>query len=1340
MVVNALRDPSRGVELEQLVVQLESPITFERVRAAFASVHARHDVLRSAFSWEGAEADGALLQEIVREVPLAARCEVLAGDTSLSRWLASDRAAGFDTSRPPLHRVALLARAEHDAHTGDVIVWSFHHALLDGRSYRRVLEEALDHIDGLEVTREVGRSFGDYCRVIAATDRTASHAYFAKKLEGASSTPVPLARASVALRAPCESALEMADLSGALAGAERAGVSVANLIQAAWAWVLARRGRVGDVLFATTRSGRLPSIDGVESVVGCLVDTLPLRVRVEQRESAASLLAHVFNENRALREHDHTPLTEVLASAGVSLSSLVVIERYDLDAAMRARSALNAARRFTLHERSDFPLVLAAYQDDTSLRLVLEHDAHALASPDAELLLEHVAAAIEALGRAAREDDRRALAEIAILAPGEAERMAGWARGPFADRQARPETLSIVERFTALGRGRRDDIALRDGRGMEISRRELLERTRRLGAAITGAGVHEQEIVFVLLPRSIHWVAALWAAWIAEGVYVPLDPSWPEERLRAVHDDVLESGAARQPVVITDRTTRELARRSLLRAKLIDVDDAWDHPLPPGTSESAMLDVELESAREPLAYLLYTSGTTGRPKGSRISHRALAAHVDGAIEHYGLTATDRVLQFTSLGFDVSIEEVVPTLVAGGRVVLRSEEIAHDLDAFVRDVARAGVTVLNLPSAFLHELLVHLERRGVDLPHAVRLVIVGGERPSPESWARFGAAIERAEGEGRTPPRFVNGYGPTEVTITSVLCDVRAAGVPADGRTELPIGRPFGACRAYVVRALDAPARVRKAAEGVVVAPALASIEEPGELWLSGPQVASGYLARPEATDAAFVADPFARTDDVHRLAYRTGDLVKLTRRGELVFLGRVDRQIKLRGHRIEPGDIESAILTQRNVSDAVVVLAGEAEARALVAFVTTAGAPLDLETLRSAVAKRLPSVMVPSRFVALSELPLAATGKVDRDELVVRATRALREASPRTNDEPRNDLEAWLRPVFAHVLGRDDVELDRSFFEMGGHSLLALRLLARLTSERPQLALSLATLFLHPSVRALAEALSSASVEAPTLVRLNPRRVEIEGELPFFCVCGVQLYGPLARAMEVDRPVYGAFLPIETDAIRGAAMLDVIAMARDYVTLIRRAQPRGPYVLGGVSFGGLLAYEMAQQLTARGEEVRVLVLFDTILPRGLEELAWTDRARAGLGKLREGSDALLSAVRRRAEKVEAQVRRIRGEQVTERAPDVVAVRDGALKAAAESYDAVITPYPGRVVIFRARDGLGEGGERVRWDMGWTGLVRADTPVHGVSGDHLGILRDPGVGEIARTLRGIVARR
>jgi hypothetical protein len=341
MVVNAVR--AHGVELEQLVVRFPEPIRLEAVRAAFLHAHARHAALRSAFRWEAS--DG-MLEEVFADVPLEV---IRAEHADPSTFLESDRARGFDARRPPLHRVALLGRAEHAVDEGDMLVWTFHHAILDGRSYKRVLEEVLDELDGLPTRTPTQGSFADDCRTIAAKDFTASHLHFAQMLEGASTTPLPAERASTSARRHAETSRTISDTAIALAGAERMGISVANVVQAAWAWVLARRGRVEDVVFATTRSGRLPSIPDVSEIVGCLIDTLPFRVRVDQRASATSLLARVRADGLALRPHDHAPLTQLLASAGIGLSSLVVIERYDLDTAMRARwqersSALQARR------------------------------------------------------------------------------------------------------------------------------------------------------------------------------------------------------------------------------------------------------------------------------------------------------------------------------------------------------------------------------------------------------------------------------------------------------------------------------------------------------------------------------------------------------------------------------------------------------------------------------------------------------------------------------------------------------------------------------------------------------------------------------------------------------------------------------------------------------------------------------------------------------------------------------------------------------------------------------------------------------------------------------------
>jgi amino acid adenylation domain-containing protein len=1341
MVVSVLRDPRRGVEFEQVVVRFEAHVELAGLREALASAQRRFGALRSRFRWE----EGSLVQEVLREAPLPFAIleprpedHAPAPDGALEALLREDRERGFDHAVAPLFRATVLRRPR-----ADVLVLSFHHAILDGRSYRRVLEHLLDRLDG----RGAGGgdveepTCGDYCRALAARDLSESRAYFAHALLGASSTPLPFgasARAQAAdARGHRETVRRIPDVSAALELARAAEGSLAHVVQAAWAWTLARCARIDDVVVGTTRAGRIPGVADVDRLVGCLIDTLPLRVRVDEDEPALRFVAHVRGRNHALRPHEHTPLTEVLSDARLALSSLVVFERYDLEPALRARGGPDAARGFALHERSDFPLVLAAYQDGTSLRLALEHDPRVVDDGDAQLLLERVELAIARL--AAAPD--RPLRTLDLFAEGEEARLRAWARGPLAGRTDAPP--SITARLAEVARARRDHGAVRDAQGESLSHRELLERAERVASALVAAGAAPGSPVLCVLPRSIPWVVGMWAAWLADAVYVPLDPAWPAARIAQVHEDLSRGAGGSRPVLaLVDARTRTLAESALAGARILSIDDAWDHSLAPSSSELAF-DPEAVSG-DPLAYVLFTSGSTGRPKGSRIGHRALAAHAEGAIAAFGLTASDRVLQFTSLGFDVSIEEVVPTLLAGGKVVLRSEESARDPARLLDEVARAGVTVLNLPSAYFHELVLHLEATRSALPRSVRLVVVGGERPSPETYARFARLFGDASPSGRRPlVRFVNAYGPTEVTITSVLCDAAADGVPPDGRSEIPIGRPFGRCRAHVVRVPLATARggpSAPASEGAH----LAAIEEPGELWLAGPQVAAGYLDRPDDTARAFVPDPFAAPDDVERTAYRTGDLVKIDRRGRLVFLGRIDRQIKLRGHRIEPGEIEAALQRLPGVREAAVVAVGEAEAKALVAFVSSTGpapqpAALGPDALRDALAASLPSIMVPAKVVLLDALPVAPTGKVDRDALARLGAAHARE--PAASTEPRDDVEAWLRAVFSDVLGREELDLERSFFEQGGHSLSAIRVVSRLAAERPDLSVSLATLFAHPSVRSLGRALREGSAElAPTLVRLSPRRDDVAGELPVFCVCGVQLYGPLARAMEADRPVFGAFLPVEAEAVGGGGpALDVVSMASAYLELVRRERPRGPYVLAGVSFGGLLAYEMAQQLRARGEDVPLLALFDTILPRAIEPAPLASRALLHLDRIRRGSEDLLGLVRRRLERVQARARAAIGgaDEETPGERDE-AIRDDVLKAAGEAYDRVVTPYEGRVVIFRARGGLGYEGELVRWDMGWSGLVRPDTAVHGVEGDHLGILREPGVSEIARILRGYLA--
>jgi amino acid adenylation domain-containing protein len=505
-------------------------------------------------------------------------------------------------------------------------------------------------------------------------------------------------------------------------------------------------------------------------------------------------------------------------------------------------------------------------------------------------------------------------------------------------------------------------------------------------------------------------------------------------------------------------------------------------------------------APEAPAYVLYTSGSTGKPKGVLVSHDALMSHARAILPAFGLTRADRCLQFTSPSFDVSLEEMLPTWLAGARVVLRSDASATSIDAFFAELTQHAVTVVNVPSAFFAEIAVYVRDTKRTMPRTVRLVVVGGERPSPvayAAWRRFHGGV-----------RFLNAYGPTEVTITSTYCDPAESGVPADGRTDLPIGRGLGRCRTYVVE------------PGGDLAP----LGVPGELCIAGPQVALGYLGRPELTAERFAPDPFGGgADPAERRMYRTGDLVRRLPAGDLEFCGRVDEQVKIRGFRIEPGEIESILRADPRVRDAVVAArenrAGSLRLVAWAVPTASAAAALDADALRAICRAQLPAYMIPSSFAIVDALPLTPSGKVDK--------RALGEpdddAGASTFVQPRGDVETWIASLFAELLGRDRVGAEDGFFELGGHSLLAVRLLSRINARTSRERVELGTIFAHPTVRGLARAIEmGGAAGTPTIVPLN--RAE-PGGLPLFCICGVELYARLGRAMEADRRVYGVFLP-----------------------------------------------------------------------------------------------------------------------------------------------------------------------------------------------------------------------
>jgi amino acid adenylation domain-containing protein len=631
--------------------------------------------------------------------------------------------------------------------------------------------------------------------------------------------------------------------------------------------------------------------------------------------------------------------------------------------------------------------------------------------------------------------------------------------------------------------------------GRALSYGELNQAANRLARVLRARGVGADARVAVAMERAPELPVALLAVLKAGGAYVPVDPAYPAERIRYVLRD---SGA---PLLLTHAAVRARVEGAGAEVLSFGVDDDL---LRRGDGR----DLGGDPHPEALAYVIYTSGSTGRPKGVGVSHRSLAGHNLAVVERYALTAADRAAQLTSLGFDISVEEIFPTWAAGGAVVFRPDEAAGYGSGFGAWLARERITVLNLPTAFWHGWVQELAAGAGPVPPQLRLLVVGGERAQPaalEAWRR--AAGERV--------RWINGYGPTETTVTATVYEAGD-----DLRGEVPIGRAMPNARAYVLSG------------------ALAPVAE-GELCIGGAGVARGYLGRPALTAERFVPDPFAPRPGARM--YRTGDRARRRADGELEFLGRVDEQVKIAGFRVEPGEVEAVLAEHPAVAQAAVVAreAGGAGMRLVGYAVPRAGA-MDADALRRWLGERLPAYLVPAALVPLDALPLTPHGKVDRRALPAPAELT---ASAPAEAEPIGETEREVARAWREVLGAAEIGRDADFWALGGHSLLAMQVLSRIR-RRLGVELPVRALFDAPTVAALARAVDAARGEASAVVHPPPAPSERGGPLPL-SFAQQRLW--FLHQMEPESPFYN--LPF---AVRMHGALDVPALRRALAEIVRR--------------------------------------------------------------------------------------------------------------------------------------------------------------------------------------------
>ena len=700
----------------------------------------------------------------------------------------------------------------------------------------------------------------------------------------------------------------------------------------------------------------------------------------------------------------------------------------------------------------------------------------------------------------------------------------------------------------------------------ELTYQELNHRANQLAHYLRSLGIalHPSQptsIIGICTDRSPEMVIAFLGVLKAGAAYLPLDPAYPHDRRMYQFND------CQMPILLTQASLYSIAIPPNFQGHVVCLDLDW-----PTISDHSSTNPIHFSTSDTLAYVMYTSGSTGNPKGVMVPHSALVNHAFTMRDSLKVTSCDRVLQFCTMNFDGIVLELYPTLISGATLVLRSEAIASSISEFITFIDTHEITIIGLPTAFWHELVRGMSALKMSLPRSVRWVWIGGEKVSKTLYLQWLKLVSPSV-------RWISIYGPTETTVNATFYDPINMGFQCD-QPEIPIGLPISNVNIYILDRNHNPVPI-----GVT-----------GELYIGGVGVAKGYLNRIEKTAAAFVVNPF-NPDSTDRL-YRTGDRGRYLNDGIIEFVGRQDFQVKIRGFRIELGEIEHVLESHPDIQQSIVIaIETQPNQKALAAyFVLSPNCLLSTAEIRSFLQTQLPSHMVPVFFIPMPSFPLTVNGKVDRKALP--SPMSLEQAGDRADlVQPQDSVEEWLVELWKTLLGVPSLSVTDNFFDLGGHSLLILQMLVQI-EERWTRSLPVNILFQAPTIRQLSALLQNTSpIVYDTIVAFWT-----EGTAsPIFCIPGMD--GHLFYAHELvyqcreknlDRPIYGLQEPLEMDhQLQSQSIHD---MAAYYVRQVQAVQPQGPYHLMGYSIGGLIVYEMAQQLQLQGQEVALLGLLDPSTP------------------------------------------------------------------------------------------------------------------------------------------------
>ncbi|MCY7687235.1 amino acid adenylation domain-containing protein [Bacillus altitudinis] len=1136
MLFHTLHHQEKGFYVEQMDMNVKGTLRSDLLEKSMNIIVERYDIFRTVFLHEKVKRP---VQVVLKNRPFQldiVDIQDLSESEQLERidrFKQKDQLRGFDLSKDLLMRASVFQTGPSSYRW----IWSYHHILLDGWCFGLVVQElfAIYHalLHDIPYRLEPVKPYKEYIQWLEKQDKQASLEYWTQSLagfEGQSTFKEQRKQTNEHELGEIEWAMSKEETAALSELALQQNATLSSALQSVWSILLSRYQRSNDVLFGTVVSGRPADLAGVDRMVGLFINVIPRRIQLTDQMTFRSLLSETQQQSLAAEPHQYIPIYDIQAKAGQQqlIDHIVVFENVPAAKKDEQESLLGfTVEDMNVYEKSNYDLNLLASPGE-QLQLKLAFNQRAFDPAFVHKLKDQLTLLIK--GTIKHPD--QSVHTLTLVTKQEKQRMLEEWNAPELEH----DQLYLTKWFEHNVRKQPNAVALSAG-DHTMTYAELNEQANRLARHLQKNGVNHQTVTAILAERTPELIVSLLAVLKAGATYVPIDPDYPESRIQYMLKD---SGATH---LLTHSSFISQTRSLAFDGTYLFADD----------QEILLMSSEnlpLEAGLDDTAYIMYTSGTTGQPKGIMTTHSNIARVVKNT-NYLTILETDTLLSLSNSVFDGFTFDVYGALLNGAKLVLPQKETILDMGKLTELIKGEHISVMFVPTALFH-LLVD---EGTDWMRGVRKVLFGGERASVQHVRKAFDVM----GKGR----LLNVYGPTESTVFATYYPIDEA-IPLEAHS-IPIGKPLNQTGAYIL------SEHRQ----------LQPIGMVGELCLSGKGLAKGYLNRPDLTKQVFIPHPFASGERL----YRTGDLAYFREEGLIEYAGRVDDQVKIRGHRIELTEIEANLLMHPGVKQAVLLADhDETNHTRLLAYITCDDAwKGKLDDIKSRLKERLPAYMLPHELIELENLPLTPNGKVDKRQLP-------KPEAPQGNRRvklPANEVEQKLLVMWREVLEREDISTDDHFFELGGHSLKAMSLLSKVSKEF-EVQVPIHLLFETPTIEALSHYIQHQDGETAGYLVFNESQTSTVFALPPLPGYGF-IYQEAAKTLDDVRLI--AFDFIETNN----------RMAQ-YVQHIQHLQPKGPLTLMGYSGGCYLAFELVQALEQGGRTVEKVIMIDSYKKIGESDL------------------------------------------------------------------------------------------------------------------------------------------